>query len=578
MGITLGYPEDAMSRAGVLTQWIGALAGWLCLAGCVAGTTPGEGDSLSVGPDSGDQHPEELLTLQPLAPPLDRPGSALLVYADAAESGIDHQHSLRYSDDDRWLDDFGGGMAALDCDLDGDVDLFFTVSEGADLLYLNDGRGHFSLATEFSNDDEEGVSTAASQADFDNDGDPDLLVLRQHAANQLLVNDGSCSFTDGTEEAGLLDEHRSLHASWIDLDRDGWLDLYLSNWADAAAGGEVGIPPQAQPDRLWLNRGDGTFSDLSEQLPPLTRDALGMATAFLDFDGDGLLDLFQSNDRGVIYVPHRAWRNLGLDADGRFQFEDVSSALSFGFPMNGMGLSLADVDGDLNPDFLLTGNFETILRWQEPGFFVESGTALGLEVYDPDVVSWAGTFFDPDADGDQDLYFVQSSVFPHGFFDVQTYGRPPRFFSNELDQNGLFRSVDMSSNTAGEQVARSLLAEDLDGDGYRDLVHGNVQSAPQLVFTRAQDAGNVLQVQLRGTRSNRDGRGARVELGMGQRCLVRWPGASEPFGSGGTSRMSFGLGDAVEADWIRVHWPSGTVSELGPQPAGYVAVITEPDH
>ena len=549
--------------------------GWLCLAGCSPGEAPEDG-SLSVEPGPGAGDSSELLSLQPLEVALARPGGALLVYVGADESGIDHQHSLRYSDEDRWLDDFGGGMAALDCDLAGDLDLFFTVSEGADLLYLNDGRGHFSLAAEFSGDDDAGVSTAASQADFDNDGDPDLLVLRQHSSNQLFVNDGSCNFEDRALEAGLLDQHRSLHASWIDLDLDGWLDLYLSNWAGAAPGGEVGIPPQPQPDRLWLNQGDGTFADISEQLPPLTREALGMATAFLDFDGDGLLDLFQSNDRGVIYVPHRAWRNLGMDADGRFQFEDVSSELSFGFPMNGMGLSLADVDGDLDPDFLLTGNFETILRWQEPGFFVESGAALGLEGYDPDVVSWAGTFFDPDADGDQDLYFVQSSVFPHGFFDVQTYGRPPRFFVNELDQDGLFHSVDMSSSTAGEQVARSLLAEDLDGDGYRDLVHGNVQSTPQLVFTRGQDAGNIFQVRLRGTRSNRDGRGARVELGAGGRTQVRWPGASEPFGSGGTTRMSFGLGDAEEVDWIRVQWPSGAISELGPQPAGHVAIITEP--
>jgi len=517
-----------------------------------------------------------LLSLQPLEPPLERPGDGFLTYADAADSGIEHHHSLRYSDNDRWLDDFGGGMAALDCDQDGDVDLFFTVADGADLLYLNDGRGHFSVAAEFLDGPGAGASTAASQADFDNDGDPDLLVLRQHTHNQLLVNDGSCNFEDRTEQAGLGDEHRSLHASWIDLDRDGWLDLYLSNWAGREAGGEVGVPPQAEPDRLWLNQGDGTFADISEQLPALTRSALGMATAFLDFDGDGLLDLFQSNDRGMIYVPHRAWRNLGLDADGRFQFEDVSSELSFGFPMNGMGLSLADVDGDLAPDFLLTGNFETILRWHEPGFFVESGTALGLAVYDPDVVSWAGTFFDPDGDGDQDLYFVQSAVFPHGFFDVQTYGRPPRFFLNELDQTSLFRSIDMSSSAEGDQVARSLLVEDLDGDGYQDLVHGNVQSTPQVVYTRAQEAGEILQVKLRGTQSNRDGRGARVELGVGEQTQVRWPGASEPFGSGGTTFMSFGLGHASEADWIRVYWPSGAISHLGPQPAGHIAFITEP--
>jgi len=549
-----------------------------CLLGIVlAGCSPVDGldsGSEQAGSETG---PEELLSVLPLPAPMDRSSEELLVYADSEQSGITHQHSLRYSDDDRWLDDFGGGMAALDCDVDGDVDLFFTVSDGPDLLYLNDGRGHFSVVEEFSYSDDVGVSTAASQADFDNDGDPDLLVLRQHSSNQFLVNDGSCNFEDRTEQAGLLDDNRSLHASWIDIDNEGWLDLYVTNWAGAESGGEVGVPPQAQPDRLWLNRGDGTFEDVSDQLPSQTRDALGMATAFLDFDRDGLLDLFQSNDRGVIYVPHRAFRNLGLDRDGRLQFEDVSSELSFGFPMNGMGLSVADVDGDLDPDFLLTGNFETILRWQEPGFFVESGTALGLEVYDPDVVSWAGSYLDADADGDQDLYFVQSSVFPHGFFDVQTYGRTPRFFINDITEDDRLRSVDMSGSSADVQVTRSLLADDLDGDGHRDLVHGNVESSPQLVLSNAGAVGNILQVQLRGTRSNRDGRGARVEVGSGDRTQVRWPGASEPFGSGGTTRLSFGLGDAVRADWLRIYWPSGAVSEIGPQPAGHLVLVTEPE-
>ncbi|MBJ94025.1 MAG: hypothetical protein CMP23_06045 [Rickettsiales bacterium] len=517
----------------------------------------------------------ELLSRVPLNAALEHASQQLLIYASAEQSGIQHQHRLRYSEADRWLDDFGGGMAALDCDLDGDLDLFFTVSDGPDLLYLNDGLGHFTLSQEFEYSSATGISTAASQADVDNDGDPDLLILRQHASNPLLINDGNCNFEDRGEQSGLSDEHRSLHASWIDIDNDGWLDLYVTNWAGAEAGGEVGVPPQAQPDVLWLNRGDGSFTDASEQLPEPTREALGMATAFLDFDGDGLLDLFQSNDRGVIYVPHRAFRNLGRNPQGLLEFEDVSNELSFGFPMNGMGMSVGDIDGDLDPDFLLTGNFESLLRWQEPGFFVESGTALGLEAYDPDVVSWAGAYVDADADGNQDLYFVQSNVFPHGFFDVQTYGRTPRFFLNEVQENNLLREVDLGDSSADVQVTRSLLVEDFNGDGYRDIVHGNVQSRPQLALSTAGSSGNILQVQLRGTESNRDGRGARVELGIGPQTQIRWPGASEPFGSGGTSRMSFGLGPAEQADWLRIHWPSGIISEFGPQPAGHLLIITE---
>ncbi|MEE2828374.1 MAG: CRTAC1 family protein [Myxococcota bacterium] len=538
-----------------------------CSWGCPAAPPGGEGDGLSPSEAEGRV---DLYALTPAAPVED---PALFVLAG---DGIQHEHLLQYSTDDRWLDDYGGGMAAMDCDGDGDIDLFFTVSLGEDRLYRNLGDGRFEEVSD-ALPELTGVSTAATAADFDNDGDPDLLVLSQHSSNALLVNQGDCRFEDGTEEAGLTGSSRSVHASWVDLDRDGWLDLYVTNWAEPSPDGPVGLAPVAQADRFWRSRGDGTFADHSADLPDASRESLGMVTGFFDYDQDGDADLLMSNDRGILFGPHRLFRNGGQDDDGGFLLEDATTETGFDLEMNGMGLALSDIDGDEDVDVLLTGNFETILQWQEPGLYIESGLALGLNNYDPDVVSWAGIFLDADADGDEDLYFVQSSVFPHGFFDVQTYGRTPLFFRNDIRSEGRFNPVAFDGAGADEQVTRSLLAEDFDGDGLPDVAHGNVQSVPRVLRTSPAGAGSVLVVELQGSRSNRDGRGAVVRVHAQDGVQTRWVGAVEPFGSGSSLRAYFGLGDAQEADRIEVLWPSGIHQDIGAQPTGYRIRITEPD-
>jgi hypothetical protein len=488
--------------------------------------------------------------------------------------GIQHEHVLEYSDEDRWLDDYGGGMAAFDCDGDGHLDLYFTVSQGEDQLYRNLGDGEFE-AESLGLPTLSGVSTAAAPADFDNDGDIDLLVLSQHSENTLLVNSGDCSFHDGTEEAGITGAARSVHAAWVDINLDGWLDVYITNWADPSPDGPVGLPPVPQQDRLWLGSPEGRFTDHTEALPAASRESLGMVAAFFDYDHDGAFDLLMSNDRGVLFGAHRLFRNTGME-HGNVSFEDVSQGSGFDLEMNGMGLGISDIDGDEDADILLTGNFETVLKWQEPGFYIESGLALGLNSYDPDVVSWAGVFCDPDLDGDEDIYIVQSGVFSHGFFDVQTYGRTPLFFRNDISSTLSYSLIEEEGVGAEQQVTRSLLSEDFDGDGVPDLVHGNVQSAPRILKTNPPEDRGALVVELEGVISNRDGRGSVVRVRLGDSVQSRWVGAVEPFGSGGSLRAYFGLGAAEVVDSVEVLWPSGMFQRVEQVPADSRIRLTEP--
>jgi len=536
----------------------------LAATGCAA---PGALPDPIAPADGGEVH------VEPLKAPSIDPGGGWLVSRGGV--GLDHEHVLAFSDEDRWLDNFAGGLVALDCDLDGDLDLLFPGSDGPDRLYLNDGTGSFVLASGALPGGPDGVSVGAATADFDGDGDPDALVLNQHTDNLVLINDGACHFEDRAADLGLLDSGRSVHATWADLDLDGRLDLYLTNAVDPAPDDGAGASPQPQPDRLWLQRPDGTFEEFTDRLPPDNGNALGMVTAFLDEDGDGDLDALQVNDRGVLYRSNRLYRNDGPDADGVPRFVDVSAERGFDLVMNGMSLAIGDVDLDGDQDVLVTGNYETVMTASEVGY-LDSGLALGFDSYDPDVVSWAGLLLDVDADGREDAYYVQSNIYPYGFNDVQTYARAPRLAMNRTAEGAGFEEVALTGGAATASLTRSALAADLDGDGFLDLVNGNVDSAPTVLFGNPDGAGGALVVALEGTVSNREGRGAVVQVEVAGGTLVRLLGAVDPFASGGPPVAHFGLGEAAEADEVTVIWPSGRVQRVGPVPAGSRVRLVEP--
>jgi len=582
--LPLTLPSPATTMNAVLLRHIPA-ASWLALSfvSCVAplddDDVTDDDDATADDDDSSDAADPGIFEFVPLADPEHVAGQPLLY--DPGEVGVEvglqgHTTRLAFDPADRWLDDFSGGFGALDCDLDGDLDLAFTNSAGANSLFLNDGTGRFVASDDAGLAFPDDVTASASVADFDADGDPDLLLLNQFQPNRLLRNDGSCGFEDVAPELGLDDEYRSLHATWFDLDRDGHLDLYLTNWGGARGDDEPGIPPEPHPDRLWLADGAGGFVDATDQLPADTAAAFGMTTAFHDFDGDGDYDLFQTNDRGAIFIGNRLFENRGFDDDGRFVFADVTVERGFVNTPDGMGLAFGDIDGDGDADILNVGNYEALFI-NDGGSFYEAAIARGLPAPDFYSLSWGVTFVDPASDGDLDPVYVQSGFWDDGPEDPDPYRGPMFLFMNDFDTEDRFNQQALGGLAATEQHWRAQGTFDVNGDGFEDVVTSPVESSPLVFLTNPPTDRRVVQVRLVGTRSNRDGRGAVVRLTTPTGVQTRWPGTVDSYSIGTMPWVTFGVGTAEEVGPLVVEWPSGAVQQVDTVPAGHVAILTEPE-
>jgi enediyne biosynthesis protein E4 len=525
-------------------------------------------------PEPLDPVDDDEVRVEALPAPVHLSGRPLLFHPEDYDEpvGLEHRTELLFSDDDRYLDDFGGGFAALDCDGDGDVDLAFTSGDGVNQLFVNDGAGRYALRADSGVAFPGDWTSGASTADFDRDGDADLLLLTQFSQNRLLANDGSCSFEDVTAEVGLDDEHRSLFATWADLDEDGWLDLYVANWGAVPLGS--GTPPEPEPDRLWLSDGAGGFIDVSEQLPDDLRLNYGMTTGFVDLDGDGDLDLFQINDKGSYAIGNRLYRNDGI-GEGEVNLVDVTAETGFELAHDGMGMAFADLDQDGDPDVVATGDIETVFV-DSGELYVESGAALGIE--DPFLppLSWGVVAFDPDADGDEDIFYVRSHFFDDGLDDPALYGGDAPLYLNNLPTGGQLQLQPTPGTLGTWQTWRTVVDIDVNGDGYEDLVTSPVLGAPLVFLANPPPDSGVVQVRLRGTRSNTDGRHAVVTLDLDGRLLRRWPGAADSYSTGVPSWVTFGLGDRQVAGPLEVLWPSGAVQQVAEVHAGERLILTEP--
>ena len=555
------WASSRPSRAAAL--WAALLVPWGCVP--VEQAAPPEQDST---PAVGS------FTLSPLEDPVHRAGFPLLYRPEdeGEASGIDHITDLAFSTEDSSLDDFTGGFAVLDCDLDGDADLVFTSGTGANQLFVNDGHARFEVASDV------GVAlpgehvAGASVADYDRDGDPDLLLLVQHGDNRLLANDGACSFEDVTEQAGLQDGYRSLYANWADLDGDGWLDLYVASWGERAVSG----PPTAgpEPDRLWFSDGQGGFVDVTEHLPEATASSYGMMVGFLDLDGDEDLDLLLWNDKASLGEPAHLFRNDGASIDG-LDLVDVSAEVGFDLAEDGMDLSVADFDRDGDPDIALSGGLETVLLNHE-GRFVESGAALGVGDDYLDPFSWAMAAFDPDGDGDQDLFITRSHFFDQGPDAHDAYLATPLLYRNDLSETGEFVRLTLPGAAGDAHTWRGAAAIDLNGDGFEDLVTSSGDEPARILLANPPTGRGVVQVRLHGVSSNREGRGAVVRLETADLPLVRWPGAAPPYSSGTPTWLTFGLHDQQIAGPLEIRWPSGAVQRVQQVQAGTRIDVFEP--
>jgi hypothetical protein len=502
------------------------------------------------------------------------------------------------------IESTGNGAAWLDYDNDGRLDLF--VANGSTLdrqakgtpgpgnsLYHNEGDGKFSDVTEKSGLKGGYWGSAVAAGDYDNDGLTDLFVTTVLESNHLYRNNGNGTFTDATSKAGVGGGTRSsASAAWLDHDRDGDLDLFVTNYVTFDPAyidkvspyclwkglrvycGPVGVP--ADGDTFYRNNGDGTFSDATSEagLDKQKLKSLGVVAA--DFDGDGLPDLYVAADSTI----NALFRNKG---DGTF--EDVSLLSGAGYSQDGraqsgMGVDVGDYDGDGRPDLFVTNfqdDYNTLYR-NEGGFLLTDVTnQANLAQASFTRLGWGTAFRDFDNDGLLDLFVANGHVYPQ----VDAAAIPESYAQqNQLFRNtGRGRFADVTAGAGGAmQVikgSRGAAFADYDNDGRMDLVIVNIDDSLSLLRNATTNDHHWLTVQLVGVRSNRAGLGASLKLKVGNRTLIREIRTSGSYASSNDPRAHFGLGSAESVESLVIEWPSGKRQKLETVPVDRILVVHE---
>ncbi|HVS18262.1 MAG TPA: CRTAC1 family protein [Planctomycetota bacterium] len=539
----------------------------------------------------------------------------------AAEAGL----TLRNVSGDprRWYipESNGSGLAWLDADGDGDMDLF--VGNGQRMTYVDDGA-RLEIARDaacalYRNDTPQGgplrfvdVSAAwgadrrewvqaVATGDVDGDGDTDLY-LANFDPDVLLVNEGG-RFVDGTAAAGLGSTWWGTGAAFGDVDLDGDLDLYVSNYCrfDPAAppdggkrheieGVEVGWGPfgenqkynRGAPDVFYLNDGRGRFTDATEAAGfAAAPEACSYAVVFSDVDLDGDLDVLVTND----LEPSQLFVNQG---DGRFLEEGVRRGFAGnaeGKPTSAMGLMLADLDGDGDQDVLRTNfDFEpnSLHLNDGAGRFRDVPGALGLADPSVDRLGWGGAFFDADCDGALDLFVANGHVMPQAAeIGMSGWLMSSQLFEGRWGADGRLAFVDATARAGADlglpRSARGAAFADADGDGDLDLAVTDLDEVVRLLENRTPRRGHWILVALEGRAPNTDGYGARVRVRAGGRTHAREARTNDGLYSSSDPRLHFGLGPVEAVEWVEVEWPRGARTRIeGPALDG-VLVVREPE-
>ena len=493
-----------------------------------------------------------------------------------------------------------GGSAFFDYDGDGDVDLY--VPNGSRLvaatpiphpenkLFRNAGDGRFDDVTAFAAVGDTAWAMGCAVADIDNDGHQDLYVTN-FGPNRLFMNRGDGTFDERGADSRTDYRGFSTGASFGDVDLDGDVDLYLSNYLLFDLEFESPIPcvwrgvdvfcgPNGQrPEAniFYLNNGDGTFTDATEAAGLSGPRHFSFEAMFTDFDEDGQIDLFVVNDQGPNYL----YRNRG---DGTFEDQALIAGVAFsgeGAMQGCMGVARGDYDGDGRQDYFVT-NFtdehNTLYKNDGDGFFLDLSYPSRAAVLGEAYVGWGTVFFDRDNDGDQDLYIANGHVYPQTDLPRIAIGyAEPNFLLDNLG-NARFNDISQTSGPGLKivKVSRGATVADYDDDGDLDLFVFNLNDTPSLLRNEGGNSLNWLKVKVIGTRSNRDGIGARVILTSGGRMQSMEVQGSGGFLSHSDIRRHFGLGTSTTVERVEVHWPSGTVQVLHDVAVNQTLTVIEP--
>jgi hypothetical protein len=523
-----------------------------------------------------------LLLVAALPIPARQDPSVMRFVEAASRSGLEFIHQNGATDQKYLPETMGGGVLVFDYDGDGWQDIFF-VNSGSMTdpgiaaasphhLYRNDRDGTFSRASA-DRIATFGYGMGACSADIDNDGLADLFVTGV-GANRLYRNAGEGRFDDITASAGVLSAVWSSSCAFGDFDNDGHTDLYVANYLDFSpdnnkycgepgAGVRIYCDPNVyngEPDTLFHNNGDGTFSDISADAGVDRADGKGLGVVIADLDDDGWADIYVANDM----TPNFLFRNRG---NGTFEELGLLAGVSVGGdgrPLSGMGTDAADLDGDGLAELFVTNmdrETHSLYRNLGGGFFSEVTFESGIGTATLPYVGWGAVFADFDNDTDLDLAIANGAVLDNVAYFRDNTSYPQR---NLLLENlGRGRFVDVSA-LAGpgfsiEKVSRGLAAADLDNDGDVDLVVGNNGQAPDLLWNQSDTPNNAIRIRTVGRVSNRDGIGARLSVSAGGTIQVRTVKAGSSYLGHNDLGVHFGLGRELTADRLEVAWPSGQV-------------------
>jgi hypothetical protein len=366
----------------------------------------------------------------------------------------------------------------------------------------------------------------------------------------LFHNDEGQGFTDVTDVAGVGNAKNGSSASWGDYDQDGYLDLYVANWACSP---RCPRPMWGDSDRLYHSNGDGTFEDVTHLLGGATNGA-GFVATFVDYDNDGDPDIYLVNDEFINDIGNVLWRNDGPGCSGHC-FTNVSEESGTDTKVMGMGLATADYDADGDLDFYFSNAGPmTLLRNEGDGSFANLAAAAGVE---HPAVAWGSLFFDYNNDGWLDLYLAVME-------GLEGDTAANLLYENQGD--GTFTNLGRDYGAADPRPTTGVAYADYDQDGRVDLVIGNYDDGYRLYRNEsaAAESNNWLAVKLIGDgHVNRDAVGARVTVtDKNGRSQMQELKNGSSLGAGNSLLLHFGLGDA-QVDQVIVNWPDGSIQELG---------------
>jgi enediyne biosynthesis protein E4 len=491
-----------------------------------------------------------------------------------------------------------GGVALFDYNNDGLLDIFLVnggqigdvlhVPENFNRsdprfwnrLYRQNPDGSFTDTTESCGLAKAGngnYGMGVAVGDYDNDGNSDLYVT-SYGKNILYRNNGDGTFTDVTAKAGVAAGGWSVSAGFFDYDNDGHLDLFVTRYMDWDAdhnkicGGDwhTYCPPGVFPATtciLYRNRGDGTFEDVTEKAGIRAKKGRALGVAFADYDGDGFTDIFVSNDGMQQYLYHN-------NGNGTFTECALESGVAFtseGKGLSGMGAVFQDYDNDGKPDVVVTvlpRELYGLYHNDGAGAFTYQSLETGLGAMTSASSGWGVGLEDFDNDGWKDLFVAQSHVLDN----VQQIDASLRYRELPLlalNHQGHFERAD--SGASSPLAARGAAFGDINNDGWMDAVVTTLGGPPILFLNRKTAANHWLSISLRGSRSNRDGYGARVRVND----QVRFATSAGSYACSNDKRLHFGLG-SVEKATIEISWPSGAKQLLKDVRADQFLQIEEP--